>query len=76
MTWIAVAKIAKLPIWVFQGAKDTAVKPGRSRNMVAALKKAGGNPRYTEYPNVGHDSWGPAYRDAELFRWLFAQKRE
>jgi predicted peptidase len=68
--------IAKLPIWVFHGAKDGAVKPERSRNMVAALKKAGGSPKYTEYPNEGHGSWVPASKEPELLPWLFAQKRE
>jgi len=68
-------KIAKLPIWAFHGEKDGAVKTVRSRNMIEALKKAGGEPKYTEYPGVGHDSWGPTYRDPEVFKWLFAQKR-
>jgi predicted peptidase len=69
------AKMARVPVWVFHGARDTVVKPARSRNMVEALKKAGGEPRYTEYPEQGHDSWVPAYKDPEMFRWLFAQKR-
>jgi predicted peptidase len=69
-------KIAKIPVWAFHGAKDGVVKPARSRNMVEALKKAGGTPKYTEYPTVGHDSWVPTYRDPELYKWLFAQKRE
>jgi predicted peptidase len=43
--------------------------------MVKALEAAGGKPKYTEYPNVGHDSWNPAYADPEMFAWLFAQKR-
>ncbi len=68
-------RIAKLPIWAFHGAKDGVVKPRRSRNMVEALRKAGGLPGSTEYPHVGHDSWGPAYRDAEMMKWLFDQKR-
>jgi predicted peptidase len=68
-------KIKDIPIWVFHGARDTAVKPARSRNMVAALEKAGGKPKYTEYPDVGHNSWDPAYRDPEFFKWLFAQKK-
>lgn len=68
-------KIAKVPVWAFHGAKDGAVKPVRSRNMIEALKKAGGEPKYTEYPTVGHDSWVPAYRDGEMFKWLFDQKR-
>jgi predicted peptidase len=71
----AAAKIAKVPQWIFHGDKDTVVKPERSRNMVEALKKAGGDPKYTEYPGVGHNSWDQAYGDPALFDWLFAQKR-
>ena len=63
-----------VPIWVFHGAKDTAVIPERSRNMVAAVKKAEGNIKYTEYPEVGHDSWNKAYADPELLPWMFGQK--
>jgi predicted peptidase len=70
------ARIKDIPIWAFHGAKDTAVKPARSRNMIAALEKAGGKPKYTEYPDVGHNSWDPAYKDPELFKWLFAQKKK
>lgn len=70
------SKIAKLPIWAFHGAKDTAVKPERSRAMIEAIKKVGGDPKYTEYPDVGHASWAPAYKDEEMFKWLFAQKRD
>lgn len=68
-------KIKGLPIWAFHGAKDGAVKPARSRNMIAALERAGGKPKYTEYPDVGHDSWNPAYKDAEMLKWLFEQKK-
>lgn len=67
-------KLVQMPIWAFHGAKDTAVKPIRSRNMIAALEKAGGKPKYTEYTDVGHNSWDRAYRDPALFAWLFAQK--
>lgn len=70
------AKVANMPIWAFHGGKDTAVKPASSRDLIEALKKAGGSPKYTEYPDVGHASWVPAYKDPELFQWLFAQKRE
>ena len=67
-------RVHHVPMWFFHGAKDTAVKPERSRNMVAALKAAGGKPKYTEYPNEGHGSWVPAYKDDEMVAWLFAQK--
>jgi predicted peptidase len=69
-------RIAAIPIWLFHGALDDAVPVSCSRNMVAALQKAGGHPRYTEYPRVGHASWLPAYRTPELMEWLFAQKKD
>jgi predicted peptidase len=69
------AAIAKVPVWVFHGDKDTVVKTMRARNIVEALKKAGGNPKYTEYPGVGHDSWNKAFAEPELFPWLFGQKK-
>ncbi len=69
-------KIAKIPIWAFHGAKDPAVNVNRTRHMIAALKKAGGEPKYTEYPDEGHASWVPAYKDAAMMKWLFGQKKE
>jgi predicted peptidase len=69
-------KIAKIPIWAFHGAKDPAVNVNRTRHMIAALKKAGGEPKYTEYPDEGHASWVPAYKDAAMMKWLFAQKKK
>ena len=68
-------KIAHLPIWAFHGEKDAAVKPGRSREMIEAIKAAGGEPRYTEYPGVGHNSWSPTYANPDLYAWLFAQRK-
>ena len=69
------AAISKVPQWIFHGDKDTVVKPERSRNMVEALKKAGGEPKYTEFPGVGHNSWDKAYADPALFEWLFARTK-
>ena len=70
------AGFASLPIWVFHGDKDSVVRPELSRSMVEALKKAGGMPKYTEYPGVGHDSWTATYADPAFMDWLFAQKRQ
>ncbi|MCH5374981.1 MAG: prolyl oligopeptidase family serine peptidase [Planctomycetes bacterium] len=71
----AAAKIAHIPVWVFHGDQDGAVKTQRSRDMVQALKKAGGSPKYTEYPGIGHDSWTATYRNPEMYAWLFAQRK-
>src|SRR5262245_15095182 len=70
------ATIKDIPVWAFYGAKDTAVKPARSRNMIAALEKAGGKPKYTEYPDVGHNSWDNAYKDPMFYEWLFGQSKK
>lgn len=69
-------KMKGVPIWAFHGDEDTAVKPKRSREMIAALKAAGGEPKYTEYPKTGHNSWAKTYSDPALYEWLFAQKRK
>ena len=67
-------KIGKTPVWVFHGEADPVVPVTESRQMVDALKAAGGNVRYTEYPGVKHESWDNAYAEPELFPWLLAQK--
>lgn len=69
------SRIAKVPVWAFHGDKDNAVKVDRSREMIAALKKAGASPKYTEYAGVGHDSWTKTYADPAVIEWLFAQKK-
>lgn len=69
------AVMKKVPIWAFHGALDVAVPVARSRNMVDAVNRAGGNARYTEYPQVAHDSWNPCYADAEMMDWMFRQAR-
>jgi predicted peptidase len=65
-----------VPIWAFHGDQDNAVPVAGSRDMVEAIKAAGGTLiKYTEYPGVGHNSWDAAYSDKAMAEWLFAQKR-
>ena len=68
-------KFSKLPIWVFHGDEDEIVSVEVSRKFVKALQDAGGNPKYTEYKGVDHDSWSLAYRDNELIDWFFSQSK-
>ena len=70
------ARLTKIPIWAFHGTLDKAVPPQRSRRMIKAIEVAGGKPKYTEYPEVGHDSWVKAYSDPEMLAWLFSQQRK
>ena len=67
-------RIKHVPQWIFHGAEDKLVHPNQSRRMVKALQRAGGIPKYTEYPHVAHDSWVKAYQEPNLLPWLFKQK--
>jgi predicted peptidase len=69
-------KIKDIPMWVFHGDADQAVKVSGSRDMVEAVKKSGGSPRYTEYPGVGHNSWDQAYDTDELYEWMLKQSKK
>ncbi|CAN5519123.1 hypothetical protein BH11PLA2_BH11PLA2_20120 [soil metagenome] len=69
-------KIKDIPCWCFHGDADTAVKVDKSREMIAALKKAGSEPKYTEYPGVPHNSWDKAYATEELWSWLAKQSKK
>jgi predicted peptidase len=68
--------LKSLPLWVFHGGADEIVPPQRSREMVEAIRAAGNQSlRYTEYPDVGHNSWDATYTDPDVIAWLLAQRR-
>lgn len=70
------AKFKDIPCWNFHGDDDKAVKVEKSREMIKALKDAGGHPEYTEYPGVGHNSWDKAYATKELYPWLLKHSKK
>lgn len=67
------ARLVKVPIWAFHGEADGVIAVTNSRRMIAAITRAGGHPRYTEYTRTGHDAWTRAFAEPELVDWLFAQ---
>jgi predicted peptidase len=70
------SKIAGVAVWAFHGEDDRNVPVSRSREMITAMKAAGGDPKYTEYPDAGHNIWDRVSTQSGLLDWLFAQKRE
>ena len=63
-------------VWIFHGVAGNLIRPEQDfgpRAWVAALEKAGGSPRYTEYQLLGQTAM--AYCEPELWTWLFAQKK-
>jgi predicted peptidase len=74
---LAAAKVLKdLPCWCFVGDKDRATLVENNHKLIDALKDAGGKPKFTEYPNIGHNSWDKAYATKELYDWLLTQKKK
>lgn len=62
-------------LWIFHGEVDGVVPVEFSRNMYNALNKAGHKVKYTEYPNVNHNSWDNVFLETELAAWLFKHKK-
>src|SRR5205814_1189879 len=68
-------KLAKLPTRLFCGDKDSPKLLGSMREIQQALKVAGGDVQYTEYPGIGHNSWDLAYNEPGLFAWMLGRGR-
>jgi predicted peptidase len=66
-------RIGKTPVWMFHGDADQAVPVEESRHMAEALKAAGAEFKYSEYPGVNHNSWDKAYAEPELVPWLLSK---
>jgi predicted peptidase len=76
-------RVARLPVWAFHGLRDDQVDPQDTQKIVDAIReeraKLGLDPqaaRLTLYPEANHNSWDPAYAEAELPSWMLAQRRE
>jgi predicted peptidase len=71
-----VGAIAKVPLWVFQGDGDSSVPVTMVRSMVAELKKAHAEVKYTEYHKAGREAYLKAFAEPDLVTWLSSQVRK
>ena len=60
------------PVWVAHGSDDNVVFPELSINMVNAIIKNGGSPKFTLYENVKHESWFNVFNDPNYLKWIFS----
>jgi poly(3-hydroxybutyrate) depolymerase len=67
-------EMIQTPIWNFHSANDGTVPVSGSRTMIGAVRRAGGNPIYTEYLMGGHVIWTTAYKTPILMDWVYAQR--
>lgn len=68
-------KLVNVPVWAFHGARDKLAPVSHSRDMIAAIRKAGGHPKYTEYEFAGHGIWDNVSKEG-IMEWMFAQHKE
>ena len=69
-------KLAHLPIWAWHGEKDNVIKPTKSRDMIDAITKAGGSPKYSEIKGRGHNSWVDCWKSQQMWTWLYSQRKK
>ena len=68
-------KLKAVPIWAFHGDQDTDVPVTKSREMVNAIKSAGGEKiKYTELAGEGHLIAGGVCEREDLAPWIYQQK--
>ncbi len=65
----------KVPLWVHHGDVDIVVPVRHSRELVQAVKDQGVEIRYTEYPQVNHNSWVNAFKQPDLLSWIFSYRK-
>ncbi len=69
-------RLAQLPIRTYHGDADDTVPMTETLNMVAEVRKAGGNPECLLLHGVGHDIWDWVYEHTDLLEWLVSHKKE
>ncbi|MFN0135259.1 MAG: alpha/beta hydrolase-fold protein [Phycisphaerae bacterium] len=69
-------KLNATPVWIYHGSADKAVNVEHARRFAEAIKAAGGNVGFTEFPNLEHNVWDRVYASAEFWNWLLSQERK
>ena len=67
-------QLARLPTWVFHGARDSVVPAETSRRMVQALEAVHAPVTLTVFDDLEHDCWERVYQGPDLYDWLLSQR--
>jgi predicted esterase len=62
--------LLNVPIWLFQGALDTAPDPGTTQQVVSFYRAHGASLTFTLYPDLGHGTWDRAWQEPGYFPFL------
>lgn len=67
--------VSHIPLWIFQGGKDTNPTVSKTRSYVKKFQDAGMKVRYSEYANLGHGVWNDAYNEPDFFSWILSNNK-
>ncbi|MBK7104927.1 MAG: prolyl oligopeptidase family serine peptidase [Ignavibacteriae bacterium] len=68
--------LKEIPLWIFHGNADPIISVEQSRKLYKAILLEGGiKVRYTEYSNIGHDSWVNAWNESTILYWFLSQRK-
>ena len=68
-------KVSHVPLWVFQGGRDTEPTVGWTKGVVGKFRDVGSSVRYTEYPELGHNVWAKSYAEPDFFSWMLKHNK-
>jgi predicted peptidase len=66
--------IKDIPMWAFHGEKDNTIPFSKAQTVINILNVCGGNPKFTTYSDLYHDSWTRTYNNPDIYTWLLTQK--
>ena len=75
MYWNA-GRLKDMPVWAFHGKLDDTVYVEESEKMTDWVRRYGGDPKLTIYPENGHNAWSDTYGSKAVFDWLLEHKKE
>ena len=70
-----VCALTNIPTWAFHGALDPIIPLSRAQGVIDTLRGCGGNPTFTIYPDLYHDSWTRTYNNPAVYDWLLTRIR-
>jgi predicted peptidase len=68
--------IKDMPMWAFHGERDDIIPISKAQAVVNALVVCGGNPLFTIYPDLYHDSWTRTYNNPDIYTWLLTKRKQ
>lgn len=74
-TYDNTTRVVHIPIWYFQGGRDTSPTPYTAGRTMDALRNAGGTPKYTLFPENSHDTWNSAIAQEDYLPFLLRHSK-